>query len=120
MTRKASAPELNLAAQMRLKKFPPWQTELAFAKHLGRRHRFDFAWPGRMLAVEVDSDVHRIRSRFDSDMVKLFLAWALGWTVIRVSSRQIRKGEAIRMVSAALGLTEPMDELEAMGWIAKR
>jgi len=114
---KASIPERALAAHMRMKDFPLWVEEHAFAEHLGRRFRFDFAWPDRQIAVEVDSDVHRIRKRFDADMEKMFIAQALGWHVLRVTSRQIRKGEAIRMVSAALGITDPLQELEAMGWV---
>lgn len=87
-----------------------------FAKHLGRRFRFDFAWPERMLAVEVDGGRWLVRRGKDGrpvpvgfhnhvdDYRKLNLAARLGWRVMRFMPEMIRSGEAVQEIKALLVL----------------
>ncbi len=79
-----------------------------------RMFRFDFAWPERMLAVEIDGGIW-IRGRHgrgggaESDMDKLNLAQVLGWKVLRFSPKHIVSGEAIRLLRQVL-TAEPKKE----------
>lgn len=73
----------------------------------GRRWRFDFAWPDRMLAVEVDGGQH-VRGRhnrpagFENDCSKINQAQLLGWTVLRYTGRMVMNGTAAKEIGAAL------------------
>ena len=75
--------------------------------HPRRGWRFDLAWPDRKLACEVDGGVHsggrHVRGRgFEEDAVKLNEALLLGWRVLRVSTGQVKTGEAADWIAAAL------------------
>lgn len=79
--------------------------ELSFAPP--RRWRFDFAWPERKVAVEVDGGVwtqgrHTRGGGFVKDMEKLNRAATLGWTVLRFPPDQIRNGTALEELRAVL------------------
>lgn len=68
--------------------------EHAFAAHIGRRFRFDWAWPERLVAVEEDGAVwtggrHTRGAGFLRDCVKLNLAVELGWRVLRYESGKV-------------------------------
>lgn len=65
-----------------------------------RLFKFDFAWPQRGLAVEVDGGVHRINSRWRGDLEKFNLAAALGWRVYHFHPDQVRSGTAIDVIRA--------------------
>lgn len=67
--------------------------------------RFDFAWPDRLLAVEIDGAVGfgrhtRVRG-YEDDCVKIGEAQILGWTVYRMTGRMVRTGAAINMLMRA-------------------
>ena len=84
-----------------------WVREHRFAPP--RRWRFDFAWPDRKLAVEVDGGVwtrgrHTRGAGVERDNEKFARAAIDGWRVVRVTPGQIRSGQAIRWIEAALGL----------------
>ena len=84
---------------------PAWEREHQFAKP--RRWRFDFAWPDRKLAVEIDGGTwsggrHVRGAGYRKDCVKLNTAALRGWTVLRYTSDVIRSGAAAREVAAAL------------------
>lgn len=70
--------------------------------HPTRKWRFDFAWPDQHLAVEVDGEVHRIKSRFHADIQKHAIATLMGWTVLRVGGQQVRNGAAVKWVREVL------------------
>ena len=57
--------------------------------------RFDFAWPGYMVAVEVDGNAHHVmgggRHMQDGDLTKLNNAAVLGWTVFRFSPGMLKE-----------------------------
>ena len=95
-----SAIAAMLAVHMRADRLPIPEAEYPFLPD--RRFRFDFAWPLLKFAVEVDGEVHRIKSRFHADIEKHALALLAGWRVLRVDGREIRSGVAVKWVGHML------------------
>jgi very-short-patch-repair endonuclease len=92
--------EAALALHIRALKLPKPERQYRFTEALARdkkarKHAFDFCWPDRMLAVEVDGGVHRIKERFRADIERHNLAQILGWRVLRFSPADIKAGKAI-------------------------
>ena len=81
-------------------------TEYQFAASIGRRWRFDWAWPPVKVAVECDGGQwtpHGGRHATDADRDKLNHAAALGWRVLRFSGSMLCDPENVcRMVKWAL------------------
>ena len=72
-------------------------------KHIpGRRYRLDFAWPDRMIGVEVQGMVHRIKKRFEADIEKRALGMLAGWRIMEVSGASIRNGQAVKWIGEML------------------
>ena len=74
-----------------------------------RRWRFDLAWPDQMLAVEVDGGGfipgggrHSRGTGMEKDNEKIATAMLMGWRVLRVTPRQVTKGEAIAWIQGLL------------------
>lgn len=68
--------------------------------HPTRRFRFDFCWPIIKFACEVDGNVyHRSRhtsgAGYSKDCEKFAFATIEGYRIIRVTTGQVNKGEAI-------------------------
>lgn len=65
--------------------------EQEFRFHPTRMFRFDFAWPGVKLAVELDGfgGGHQTHFKFSRDHEKDNLAVEHGWTVLRYTQRQL-------------------------------
>jgi len=108
-TRPPSPLELRLLVLIRASGFEEPVTEYPFAKHLGRRWRFDFAWPDRWLAVEVDGGAwvpgggrHTRGAGFAADHDKFNRAALLGWRVLRFTSRHLADGSALAEIAEAL------------------
>ena len=106
--------ELRLLVLVRASGFEEPVTEHPFARHLGRRWRFDFAWPALMLAVEVDGGAwvpgggrHTRGAGFAADHDKFNRATLLGWRVLRFTSRHLADGSALADLADALG-DQPM------------
>ncbi len=104
-----AGPDLRVelvAAWCRQERFPEPVEEYPFARDLGRKFRFDCAWPSQRIALEWEGLTHaggrhqRIAG-YSRDCEKYSLAAALGWRVIRVTGRQFRAG-------ACWGLLEKM------------
>jgi len=81
--------------------------EYRFSRCIGRKHRFDWAWPEYRIAVEVDGGQHAPnggRHASDSDREKLNLAASLRWLVFRFSPDQLKRGPeaCIALVAGAL------------------
>ena len=84
--------------------------ELEFAFHPTRKWRFDFAWPERKVAVEVEGVVfgkrgqgrHQTAIGLSADCEKYNEALLLGWRVLRVTQVHIESGEAIKWLRHAL------------------
>ena len=67
-----------------------------------RRFRFDFAWPDRMIAVEVEGGVwmkggggHTTGKGYTRDLEKYNLATLHGWEVYRFTTQDVTKEIAI-------------------------
>lgn len=77
--------------------------------HPTRKWRFDFANPERKIAVEVEGFApgglagrHQRIGGFTKDAEKYAEAAIAGWRLIRVTTRQVRSGEAINWIERAL------------------
>ena len=84
--------------------FPDPATELLF--HPKRKWRFDYAWPTRMIALEVHGGIHsggrHTRGRgFVEDRAKMNEATLLGWTVLEVTQEHIKSGQLRAWLLAA-------------------
>ncbi len=97
-------PDYNrmLLAQMELARLPAASPEFVF--HPVRKWRLDLAYPDRRLAVEIDGAVHRIKGMFFRDIDKHQALFFEGWRLLRVTTAQVRNGEAVRLVERALAL----------------
>lgn len=112
--RAGSRYELELQRLMEIEGVPAPTLQHAFARHLGRQFRFDFAWPERMVAVEVDGGRWLVRRGKDGrpvpvgfhnhvdDYRKLNLAARLGWRIMRFMPEMIRSGEAVQEIRSLL------------------
>lgn len=72
-----------------------------------RRWKFDFCWPDRMVAVEIEGGVwtggrHTRGSGFIADCEKYNTAASIGWFVFRFDGGAVRRGEAIDFMVAVL------------------
>ncbi|MFA5135558.1 MAG: hypothetical protein WC505_07280 [Patescibacteria group bacterium] len=77
---------------------PPPVKEWKFAKEIGRRWAFDFAWPDVKLAVEIEGGVwiggrHTSGAGFTKDMEKYNAAALMGWTLLRYTPTAIKYDE---------------------------
>ena len=64
-----------------------------------RKWRFDFAWPEKKIALEVEGGIwtrgrHTRGSGFLKDMEKYNAAGKLGWRVFRFSPQEVHSGHA--------------------------
>lgn len=80
-------------------------TEYRFAPP--RRWRFDFAWPDRRLALEVQGAIftqgrHTRGPALLKEHEKLNTAASLGWRVLFCTPQQIANGEAIQWIERSL------------------
>ena len=109
----ASGLEALLLLHMAVAGLPVPEQQYPFARSIGRRWRFDFAWPnanGRGgIAVEVDGGTwnggrHVSGRGFEADCVKLNEAALMGWLVLRFTRGMIESGVALEMVQRALSL----------------
>ena len=81
--------------------------EREFGFHKTRRWRFDFAWPEKKLAVEVEGGTwaggrHVRPAGFEQDCEKYGEAAILKWSVLRVTSKMVNDGRALQMIERAL------------------
>ncbi|MFM5833831.1 hypothetical protein ACK30D_01955 [Aeromonas caviae] len=96
--------ELHGKVLAQLVGLPDPATELLF--HPKRRWRLDFAWPTRMIALEVHGGIHsggrHTRGRgFVEDRAKMNEATLLGWTVLEVTPEHIKSGQLRAWLLAA-------------------
>lgn len=97
--------EDTLAFHLRAAGLPSPDREVQFAPP--RRWRFDFAWPERMIALEVEGGTrrggrHTRHDGFEADCEKYNEAGLSGWTVLRVTGSMVRDGRALNLVERAL------------------
>lgn len=96
--------ELHGKVLAQLVGFPDPATELVF--HPKRKWRLDYAWPTRMIAVEIHGGIHsggrHTRGRgFVEDRAKMNEATLLGWTVLEVTPEHIKSGQLRAWLLAA-------------------
>lgn len=72
---------------------PPWTREHHF--HPTRDFSMDFAWPDLLICIEYEGKGHSRWNRYHSDVDKYNLAELLGWTVFRITFKQLDDGTAI-------------------------
>lgn len=92
---------LNLAQKCRAFDLPEPVAEYRF--HPVRKWRFDWAWPERKIAVEVDGGVwvqgrHNRGSGYLADMEKLNAAAEAGWRVFRFATGRIDMAQLTRVL----------------------
>lgn len=101
-----------LLAQLQSAGHVGWRREFRF--HGTRQWRFDCAHTALMLAIEVEGmkvagsehgGGHRSVKGFREDIEKYGEAFALGWTVLRATTEDVRKGRALRRLEERLALT---------------
>ena len=101
-----SAAEELLALHLRGLGITGWVPEYRFDAL--RRFRWDFAWPSERIAVEVQGGIWRRRGGAHTgtgavrDCEKLSLGAILGWRVLVVTTDQVRSGQAVGWIQAAL------------------
>ena len=107
---KLSDGEESLAIHIRALRLPDPVREFRF--HPERKWRFDFAWPDRKIAVEVEGGVflpkggHTTGVGYTKNCEKYNAAALLGWVVLRYTSAMVREGVAYRDLE---GLFAPPD-----------
>lgn len=75
---------------------------------LGRKWAFDFAWPDKMVAVEIEGGTAFGKSRhsqgngFEEDCRKYNAAAIIGWRVLRFTTAMVNSAEAIDAVRKVL------------------
>jgi very-short-patch-repair endonuclease len=100
-----SALELDFMFQIKSMKLSMPETEYLF--HSVRKWRFDYAWPDRKIAVEIEGGIwtggsHTRGVRFIQDCEKYNTATAMGWKIFRLASNQIKDGSAIEFMENIL------------------
>ena len=78
-----------------------------FKFHPKRKWKFDFAYPDKLLAIEVEGGTwikgrHTRGQGFENDCEKYNAAVMLGWKVLRYTGKMIESGEAINQIEEAL------------------
>ena len=77
--------------------------------HPQRKWRFDHAWPGQMVAWEIEGVTpeggrHQTFTGYAADCNKYNEAQLLGWIVIRTTQTQVVSGQALAWLIRALCL----------------
>jgi hypothetical protein len=98
-------PTLTLLRDMKLTGLPDPIRELRFDEN--REWPFDLAWPGLMLAVEINGGVwsngrHTRGKGYIGDMEKLNEAQIQGWCVLQFTPDQAMSGYALDTIHGAI------------------
>lgn len=77
--------------------------EHPFAKVAGRQFRFDLAWPGQMVAVEIHGGTfsggrHTRGATFERDCEKMRYATLLGWRVLAFTGDELKRAPDMVLV----------------------
>ncbi len=107
--------EILFHNQLKKGQLPIAWHEFVFAE--GHKWRFDFAWPEKRLAVEIEGGTytrgrHQRPVGFADDCRKYNHAALLGWRVLRFTGDMVRSGEGVDLVRIALlGKLEPLESV---------
>ncbi len=111
--RPPSVGEETLALHLKARKIP-FIREYKFME--GRRFRFDFVIANTHYAIEIEGG-HPGKSRhtsykgFAADAEKYNLATALGWKLLRFTTKMVKDGTAIQTIERVLSNANPMPTL---------
>lgn len=77
--------------------------------HPDRKWRFDFCWPEKLVALEVEGGIwtggrHTRGSGFTKDMEKYNAAASMGWRVLRTTPKELCMQETIDLVRKCLAI----------------
>ena len=91
-------------------RYSGYEREHRFARHLGRRFAFDFAWVQQRVAVELEGGTwsggrHTRGAGYENDCKKYNLAVLEGWAVLRFTSTMLNE-DPQGAVLAVLALLE--------------
>lgn len=97
--------EAQFLFQVRACGLPIPEREVRF--HPKRKWRFDFAYPEKLLAIEICGGMwvkgrHNNPISIDKDYEKLNHAQVLGWVVLQFTGGQVESGEAILFLEKTL------------------
>ena len=72
------------------------ESEYMFAKELKRKFRFDYCYPKKKLAIEIEGGIwingrHNRASGFIKDMEKYNIACILGYRILRFTIQDLKK-----------------------------
>lgn len=103
--------EETLAGQMRLRGIGGYVRQYKFAAP-ERKYQADFAWPHRRLIVEIEGGTwgygrHNRPQGFEEDCNKYNLAVLQGWDVLRFTSSQVKRQEAVDVIETHLHMNKP-------------
>ena len=89
--------------------------ESEYKFHDFRKWRFDFAYPSKMVAIEVEGGVynqgrHTRPKGFEGDCQKYNAAAMEGWVVLRFTGGMIKDGTAINTIKDCLNVTEGLED----------
>lgn len=104
--------EEAFAGQLKLRRVEAPQREHRFCE---RKWRFDFAWPEKKIAVEIEGGVramgrHQRPEGFSNDIQKYNRAVMLGWRVLRFTGRMVKSGEALSQLEEILAQETEMSQ----------
>ena len=102
---KVQAAKLEQEVQLHLTGLPEYTKEHVF--HPTRKWRLDYAWPELKVALEIHGGVftngrHNRGKGFTEDKVKMNSAQLLGWIVIEATTAQVKSGDMLNWVTAAI------------------
>lgn len=84
----------------------PPVTQIPLTNEYGRiKRRIDMGWPQWMVGVEYDGEQHfDSAANYENDIIRLEFLANRGWTIVRVSARQLRyqRPEIVARVRRAL------------------
>jgi hypothetical protein len=83
-----------------------WPTpKREFVFHPTRLWRFDFCWPDKKIALEIQGQgSHNTLSGMTKDYEKQHAAMQLGWQVIYCTANQLKDGSIYQVVLSFLGI----------------
>ena len=99
--------EAELLKQIRAAKIETPEREYKFDTRNGRQWRFDFAWPYKRIAAEVNGGVNmpgggRHNREIGKDGEKRNEAQLQGWDVYEFTPDQIKSGYALNVIEEAI------------------
>jgi len=105
---KVPVSELEEEYYARLKQLKIPMPERQYRFYDDRKWPFDFAWPDKKVAVEIDGGIwsggrHTRGRGFIGDCDKINRAQILGWVVLRFTREHMDSGDAYALLLEALG-----------------